>query len=84
MTALHLDLRDRPPPEPMERILEALRMLPQGWHLVALTPMRPLPLLSMLDADGFAWRLRDLVQGGAALTICHGDERHLLDTPDDG
>lgn len=84
MTALHLDLRELPPPEPMERILEVLRMLPPGWHLVALTPMRPLPLLPMLDADGFAWRIRDLVQGGAALTVCRGDERHLLDAPGDG
>jgi uncharacterized protein (DUF2249 family) len=84
MTVLRLDLRDRPPPEPMERILEVVRVLPPGWHLVALTPMRPLPLLAMLDADGFAWRVADLAQGGAALTVCRGDDRHLLDAPGDG
>ena len=35
MSVLHLDLRDRPPPEPMERILQALPILPDGWRLVA-------------------------------------------------
>jgi len=84
MTALHLDVRGRPPPEPMERILDALEVLPPGWHLVALTPLRPLPLLPMLDADGFAWRLRDLEHGGAVLTVCHAHERHLLETTGDG
>lgn len=79
MNVLHLDLRDRPPPEPMERIVDALGMLPHGWSLLALTPMRPLPLLPMLEADGFAWRLRDLEQGGAALSVCHAGERHLLE-----
>ena len=63
MSVLHLDLRDRPPPEPMERILQALPILPDGWRLVALTPMRPLPLLPMLEADGYAWRVLDLEQG---------------------
>jgi uncharacterized protein (DUF2249 family) len=79
MSVLHLDLRSRPPPEPMERILEALRLLPAGWQLVALTPMRPLPLLPTLQADGFAWRMLDLEQGGALLAICRAQEAHLLD-----
>ena len=77
MSVLHLDLRDRPPPEPMERILQALPILPDGWRLVALTPMRPLPLLPMLEADGYAWRVLDLEQGGAMVTICRGQEAHL-------
>ena len=82
MSVLHLDLRDRPPPEPMERILQALPILPDGWRLVALTPMRPLPLLPMLEADGYAWRVLDHEQGGAMVTICRGQEAHLLDRAD--
>lgn len=79
MSVLHLDLRAKPPPEPMERILDVLRILPSGWQLVALTPMRPLPLLPMLETDGFAWRLLDLEQGGAMVTICRAQESHLLE-----
>jgi len=66
-----LDLRGLPPPQPMERILAALATLPPGGHLFALTPMRPLPLLPVLEADGFHWRLRDLQGGGTALRIRH-------------
>ncbi|ADV26217.1 hypothetical protein Psesu_0356 [Pseudoxanthomonas suwonensis 11-1] len=66
-----LDLRGLPPPQPMECILAALATLPPGGRLFALTPMRPLPLLSMLEADGFRWRLRDLQGGGTALRIRH-------------
>ena len=44
-----LDLRGLPPPEPMEQILHHLHTLPPGERLVALTPMKPLPLLPLLQ-----------------------------------
>lgn len=65
-----LDLRHLPPPEPMQRILEALDALPPGACLHALTPHRPGPLLPVLEQQGYAWRLDDLDDGGARIAVC--------------
>ena len=35
---VHLDLRNLPPPEPMDRILDAVQSLRPGEHIEALTP----------------------------------------------
>lgn len=54
--AVHLDLRKLPPPEPMERILDAVQSLRPGEHIEALTPCWPEPLLPILEQQGCAWR----------------------------
>ncbi len=66
-----LDLRRLSPPQPMQRILEALEQLPRGEHLIAMTPLHPAPLLEMLDADGFAYRTQCLAMNHCWLAICH-------------
>ncbi|KLJ02038.1 DUF2249 domain-containing protein [Luteimonas sp. FCS-9] len=66
---IRLDLRHLPPPEPMERILDALSTLAPGQWLDASTPMRPLPLWSLLGRDGFAWRLLEDAPGHARMAI---------------
>lgn len=76
-----LDLRELPPPEPMEQILQRLHALPPGERLVALTPMKPLPLLPMLEQLGFACHMQELASGGACVTLCHAQDSHLLETP---
>ena len=53
---LHLDLRNLPPPEPMEQILDAVQSLRPGEHIEALTPFWPAPLLPILEQQGCAWR----------------------------
>ena len=53
---LHLDLRNLPPPEPMERILDAVQSLRPGQTIEALTPFWPAPLLPILERQGCAWR----------------------------
>lgn len=53
-----LDVSDLPPPEPMERILEALEELDPGQYLRVLHRREPWPLFSMLDEMGFAHRLQ--------------------------
>ncbi|NLB58185.1 MAG: DUF2249 domain-containing protein [Gammaproteobacteria bacterium] len=53
---LHLDLRHLPPPEPMERILDAVTALAPGESIEALTPFWPAPLLPILEQQGCAWR----------------------------
>lgn len=76
-----LDLRGLPPPEPMEQILQRLHLLPPGERLVALTPVKPLPLLPLLEQLGFACHMRELASGGACVTICHAQAGHLLEIP---
>jgi len=51
---LLLDLRGLEPPQPMMRVLEALDTLPEGGAIVALTRFRPVHLLELLEARGFA------------------------------
>ncbi len=81
MSLLQLDLRDLAPPEPMQRIIDSLQELGNGRRLVALTPFRPLPLMSMLDTWGYAYRVYDLPAGEACIAICHGDDRAALEPP---
>ncbi|WP_374012406.1 DUF2249 domain-containing protein [Pseudoxanthomonas koreensis] len=74
-----LDLRHLPPPEPMQRILDAVDALAPDARLDALTPFRPDPLLPVLEQWGYAWRIDDLEGGGARIAICHrGQEAVLL------
>lgn len=80
--AVLLDLRRLPPPQPMQRILEALDRLPRGEHLIAMTPLHPAPLLEMLDADGFAWRTQPLAMNHCWLAICHREFAATLDDLD--
>lgn len=76
-----LDLRDLAPPEPMERILEALATLPPGGCVEAITPFYPMPLLAILQADGFAFTV-DAVEGGHRVRIVHVADAPQLDTAD--
>ena len=45
-----LDLRDLPPPEPLQRALEAVMALAPGAKLIVRTRFRPAHLLDQLDA----------------------------------
>ena len=53
---LRLDLRNLPPPEPMEQILDAVQSLRPGESIEALTPFWPAPLLPILETQGCGWR----------------------------
>ncbi len=78
---IRLDLRDLPAPEPMQRILDEVQRLPRDQRIVALTPHRPGPLLEILDAWGYAWRVQDLPLGQACVSICHTDMAERLIPP---
>lgn len=54
--SVRLDLRNLPPPEPMDRILDAVQSMRPGEHIEALTPFWPAPLLPILEQHGCAWR----------------------------
>jgi uncharacterized protein (DUF2249 family) len=54
-TDFDLDLRGLEPPEPMERVLDALDDLPRGQRLRMLIDREPRPLYRILDNNGFAF-----------------------------
>jgi len=51
-----LDARDLPPPEPMQRTMEALAGLAPGGELVLLLYREPFPLYAVLAREGFTHR----------------------------
>ncbi len=53
-----LDARGLEPPEPMERVLEALAQLKLDSTLSMLIDREPRPLFRILDKNGFAWELK--------------------------
>lgn len=53
---IHLDVRGLQPPEPLERVLDALDWLVPGKRLVMLIDREPLPLYRILDRNGYRYR----------------------------
>lgn len=52
-----VDARDLPPPEPMERALEALDSLPHGGELQLWLHREPFPLYTILRNNGYRYRV---------------------------
>ena len=50
-----LDVRGLEPPEPFERVLEALDLLGAGDQLKVVIDRRPVPLFRALERNGFAY-----------------------------
>lgn len=66
-----IDARGLAPPEPMERVLEALPTLPRDGTLELWLPREPFPLYSLLQARGFAWRTTLRADGTFVIAIRH-------------
>lgn len=70
MNAPHcLDLRQLPAPEPLRLALAAAEDLVPGAELVVLTPLMPLPLLQLLELQGYDASAEPLPEGGARVRI---------------
>lgn len=52
-----IDVQGLDPPEPMERILEALELLPQDSALRVMIHREPFPLYAILQDSGFEYRV---------------------------
>ena len=67
----HLDVRGMEPPEPLEKVLDALDSLAPGERLCMLIEREPRPLYRILLDNGYAYR----TDGGCGLpyqvTIWH-------------
>lgn len=64
-----LDVSGLLPPDPMERILDALAELPSGAALQVLIDREPFPLYRILDRDGCRHRIAARDDGRFDLTI---------------
>lgn len=64
-----LDVRGLPPPEPFERIIQALEKLPGGEGLHVLIHREPYPLYDMLRDMGHTWQTRELTDGNFEIQI---------------
>ncbi len=60
MSEQTIDVSTLEPPEPMERILDALADLPEGGWLRVLHRRDPTPLYRMLRDMGYRWETRHL------------------------
>lgn len=68
MTAV-VDGREMQPPEPMERTLEALELLPDGDELLLLLYCQPHPLFNILKNNGYVWTENLLPEGTREIRI---------------
>ncbi len=62
-----LDVSDLPPPEPLERALDALSMLAPGDRLLLEHRRQPYPLYDILKRMGYRWQVSGW---DGAWTIC--------------
>lgn len=64
-----IDGREMQPPEPMERTLEALELLPDGDELLLLLYCQPHPLFNILRNNGYTWTDNLLPEGTREIRI---------------
>lgn len=67
-----LDVRDLPPPEPFQQIMEALFVLPEKTVLQVHIHREPFPLYEVLRANDFAWQTTALPDGSFSIHISRG------------
>lgn len=66
---IHLDVRGLLPPEPLERVLEALDHLTPAGRIVMLIDREPLPLYRILERNGYHYRAVEQGSGDYRLEI---------------
>ncbi len=68
---LLVDGRDMQPPEPLEKTLAALDVLPRGKELLLLIYCHPVPLFNILRKNGFVWQEAMREDGTHEIRIRH-------------
>jgi uncharacterized protein (DUF2249 family) len=68
-TAWPMDLRALPPPQPLERVVEALDLLQDGRALQILLTCEPHPLYRILTSRGFRYSARWQASDACLVTI---------------
>ena len=69
MDTISLDLRGMEPPEPMERVLEALSVLGAGQQVRLVIDRIPHPLFRILERNGYRYAMLEPEPGLYDITI---------------
>jgi uncharacterized protein (DUF2249 family) len=64
-----LDVRGMSPPEPIERVLEAIDAFKAGDTLKLVIDCHPVPLFRILDRNGYAYRVERGTESQYEITI---------------
>ena len=75
-----LDLTDLAPPEPLQRVLDAVDELRSGERLRVRLRHEPFPLYSLLRPMGYEWS-GELLEDGFELLIWSSDDDREEDAP---
>ena len=70
-TSILIDGRDMQPPEPLEKAMAALDILPPDGELRMLLYCHPVPLFNILRQNGFVWQENSLDDGTHEIVIRH-------------
>jgi len=68
---VHLNVCGMEPPEPMEKVLDALSSLPLGKRLCMLIDREPRPLFRILDNNGYTHAMTMRPDGLYEIVIAH-------------
>lgn len=68
-TITEIDVRGLAPPEPFEKIMHALQLLPAGAALQVLIHREPYPLYEVLRDSGYAWQTHALAEDNYTILI---------------
>lgn len=66
---IRIDARNLDPPEPFERVMEALSELEPGGEILLILNREPLPLYRVLERNGYAWQARAYSDGRVEILI---------------
>ena len=64
-----IDARDLEPPEPFERVMEALCDMQPGDDVVLILTREPFPLYRVLEHNGYAWQANGFDDGRFEIRI---------------
>lgn len=64
-----VDARDLEPPEPFERVMEALCELKPGDDVLLILTREPFPLYRVLERNGYAWKATGFDDGRFEIRI---------------
>lgn len=69
MEDILLDVRELEPPEPLERVLDTLEVLPEGGRLQVLLRREPFPLYGLLLRENYRYETEFTPDGDCAVRI---------------
>lgn len=70
---IRIDARGMEPPEPFERVMEALSELEPGEEILLILPREPYPLYRVLERNGYAWKATWFDDGRCEILIREKD-----------